>query len=199
MASRFKSKGSSFSSWATSTRASVRIRSGPSKRSWSNLVSKYDKNPYSYNFFASFAFPWVGRGLIDHALATDAMADQVTKTKVWHVNADEPRLPDSDAWKDSDSRVIPYEARYFTPDQFRASDHDPVVIGLDPGDGDGDGHDDGHGKDKKKDKHKPSSGTRVGVLPGGRTPTSSSRASGEAVHPEAVMVDRELTDRIETG
>jgi len=123
-----------------------------------NLVSKYDKNPYSYNFFASFAFPWVGRGLIDHALATDAMADQVTKTKVWHVNADEPRLPDWDASRSSDNRVIPYEARYFTPDQFRASDHDPVVIGLDLGDrhghGHGHGHDDGHGKDKKKDKHK---------------------------------------------
>ena len=50
-----------------------------------NLVSKYDKNPYSYNFFASFAFPWVGCGLMDHAVATDAMADQVTRTKVWYV------------------------------------------------------------------------------------------------------------------
>ncbi|MCL1598179.1 MAG: hypothetical protein M3094_03265, partial [Actinomycetia bacterium] len=114
-----------------------------------NLVSKYDKNPYSYNFFASFAFPWVGRGLIDHALATDAMADQVTKTKLWHVNADEPRLPDWDDWG--------YKDRYFTPDQYRATDHDPVVIGLDldddHDDDHGGGHDkDEHGKDKKKDK-----------------------------------------------
>ena len=87
-----------------------------------NLVSKYDKNPYSYNFFASFAFPWVGRGLLDHAFATPSLAKQVKKAVVWHINADEPHLPD---WDDNG-----YMPEYFTPDEFRASDHDPVVIGL---------------------------------------------------------------------
>ncbi len=118
-----------------------------------NLVSKYDKHPYSYNFFASFAFPWVGRGLIDHALATDAMADQVTDTQAWHVNADEPRLPNWDAYKSSDRRVIPYEARYFTPDQFRASDHDPIVIGIDLDDDHDDDHGDYHGDTDEGKKH----------------------------------------------
>ncbi len=87
-----------------------------------NLVSKYDNDPYSYNFFASYAFPWVGRGLLDHAFGTPSMAKQVTKAVVWHINADEPHLPD---WDDSG-----YMPEYFTPDEFRASDHDPVVIGL---------------------------------------------------------------------
>lgn len=78
-----------------------------------NLVSKYDKDPYSYNFFASFAFPWVGRGLLDHAFGTPSMARQVTKAVVWHINADEVHAPD---WDDPG-----YMPRYFTADEFRAS------------------------------------------------------------------------------
>lgn len=87
-----------------------------------NLVTKYDTDPYSYNFFAWFGFPWVGRGLLDHAFATPSMAKQVTKAVVWHINADEPHAPD---WDDTG-----YMPEYFTPDEFGASDHDPVVIGL---------------------------------------------------------------------
>jgi predicted extracellular nuclease len=83
-----------------------------------NLVREWDNDPYSYNFFAGFAAPWIGRGLLDHALATPSMADQVKRAEVWHINADEPRFLD---WFDV-SRVA--------PGPYRASDHDPVIVSL---------------------------------------------------------------------
>jgi predicted extracellular nuclease len=51
------------------------------------------------------------------------MASQVRSTDVWHINADEPRLLD---WDDVGT---------VAPGPYRASDHDPVVIGLRLGNG----------------------------------------------------------------
>jgi predicted extracellular nuclease len=84
-----------------------------------NLVAMWDGNPYSYNYFNYSDAPWIGRGLLDHALATSSMAAQVNRVKVWHVNADEPRLLD---W---------YDEWITAPGPYRSSDHDPVIIGLD--------------------------------------------------------------------
>ncbi|HSG44483.1 MAG TPA: ExeM/NucH family extracellular endonuclease [Anaerolineales bacterium] len=83
-----------------------------------NLVRDWDNDPYSYNFFASFAAPWIGRGLLDYAFATPSMADQVKKAEVWHINADEPRFLD---W---------YDPSVVAPGPYRASDHDPVIVSL---------------------------------------------------------------------
>ena len=83
-----------------------------------NLVRKWDKDPYSYNFFAGFAAPWIGRGLLDHAFATSSMKDQVEEVDIWHINADEPRFLD---W---------YDTSMVAPGPYRASDHDPVIISL---------------------------------------------------------------------
>ena len=85
----------------------------------SNLVAMWDDDPYSYNFFAMFAAPYIGRGLLDHAFGTETMTAQVTETEVWHVNADEPRHLD---WN---------SLTYVAPGAYRASDHDPVVVGID--------------------------------------------------------------------
>jgi hypothetical protein len=46
------------------------------------------------------------------------MADQVKRTEVWHINADEPRFLD---WYDPD---------IVAPGPYRAADHDPVVVSL---------------------------------------------------------------------
>ena len=83
-----------------------------------HLVRAWDNDPYSYNFFASFAAPWIGRGLLDHALATPSMADQVKRAEVWHINADEPRFLD---W---------FDTSLVAPGPYRASDHDPVIVSL---------------------------------------------------------------------
>jgi predicted extracellular nuclease len=84
-----------------------------------HLVREWDKDPYSYNYFApSYSAPWIGRGLLDHALVTPSMMEQVKRAQVWHINADEPRFLD---WYDPD---------LFAPGPFRASDHDPVIVSL---------------------------------------------------------------------
>ena len=83
-----------------------------------NLVEKYDPKHYSYNFFDTRSAPWIGRGTLDHAFASSSMAKQVTRTQVWHINADEPRFLD---W---------FDPTVTAPGPFRASDHDPVLIGL---------------------------------------------------------------------
>lgn len=85
-----------------------------------NLVTLDDADPYSYNFFAMFSAPFIGRGSLDHALATPSMAAQVTATATWHINADEPRFGD---WFNP---ATSFEGPY------RSSDHDPVLVGLDP-------------------------------------------------------------------
>jgi predicted extracellular nuclease len=83
-----------------------------------NLVREWDKDPYSYNFFASFAAPYIGRGLLDYAFATPSMTKQVKRAEVWHINADEPRFLD---W---------YDVDIVAPGPYRASDHDPVIVSL---------------------------------------------------------------------
>lgn len=87
----------------------------------SNVVATYVEDPYSFNFFATFAAPFIGRGTLDHAFATGSLAGQVDNAKIWHINADEPRFLD---WFDT-SRVA--------PGPYRSSDHDPVLIGIELG------------------------------------------------------------------
>jgi hypothetical protein len=73
-------------------------------------------------------------GLLDHAFATPALARRVTRAAVWHINADEPRLLGYD-----DDLLDPGEAahelnppRFWRPDAWRSSDHDPLVVDLAP-------------------------------------------------------------------
>lgn len=81
-----------------------------------NLIHHYaGDEAYSYIFDGQV-------GYLDHALASSPLVTQTTGAVDWHINTDEPK-------------VIDYEARfnpagYYSPDPFRASDHDPVLIGL---------------------------------------------------------------------
>ena len=61
-------------------------------------------------------------GSLDHAFATDALADDVTGVATWHINADEPHFLDYN--EEYRSKKI------FRADPFRSSDHDPVLIGI---------------------------------------------------------------------
>lgn len=74
----------------------------------------------------SFAFDgeW---GYLDHALASPSLLPQVTGTAIWHINTDEPNvLGYSTAFKSPSQLTTLY-----SPDPYRASDHDPVLVGLD--------------------------------------------------------------------
>jgi len=74
--------------------------------------------PYSYVFDGK-------AGALDHALATSSLAGQVRASIEWHINADEPQLLDYNLENGRDSSL-------FDPDSpYRASDHDPIIIGLD--------------------------------------------------------------------
>ena len=70
-----------------------------------------------------YSFVFDGQaGALTHALATPSLAEQVRDMSVWHINADEPS-------------VIDYNTEYKTVDlysdsPYRASDHDPILIGL---------------------------------------------------------------------
>ncbi len=61
-------------------------------------------------------------GALDHGYASSTLMAQVSGVNVWHINADEPT-------------VIDYNTEFKTDDRyaataFRASDHDPVIVGL---------------------------------------------------------------------
>ena len=65
-------------------------------------------------------------GYLDYALASASLAGQVSGVGEWHINADEPIVLDYNTNFKSAGQV----ASLFAPDQFRASDHDPVIVGL---------------------------------------------------------------------
>ncbi|HSJ96584.1 MAG TPA: ExeM/NucH family extracellular endonuclease [Myxococcota bacterium] len=75
--------------------------------------------PYSYGF----AGEW---GRLDHALASPSLAAQVAAAATWPGNADEPPVLGYEAGSKSPAQI----ASLYAPDAFRASDHDPVVVGL---------------------------------------------------------------------
>ena len=70
-----------------------------------------------------YSFIYYGQsGTLDHALATEILAEDITGVQVWHINSDEPRFLD-------------YNQEYnpkplYQVDPFRSSDHDPLLIGI---------------------------------------------------------------------
>ena len=84
---------------------------------FTNLVSQFNgAGAYSYVFDGQW-------GYLDHALSSASLTSQVTGVTEWHINADEPS-------------VLDYNTEFkgaglYAPDQYRVSDHDPIVVGLD--------------------------------------------------------------------
>ena len=82
-----------------------------------NLLDS-NSNPYSFAFDAQI-------GALDHAIASPSLVDQVRETVEWHINADEPPLLDYNLEYGRDASLFDAGSPY------RASDHDPVIVGLD--------------------------------------------------------------------
>lgn len=74
---------------------------------------------YSYQFDGQW-------GSIDHATVSSSMAAQVTGKTKWHINSDEPTVLDYNTEFKSAGQI----SSFYAPDQYRASDHDPVLVGL---------------------------------------------------------------------
>ena len=81
-----------------------------------NLIDTQTQ-PYSYLFDAQ-------TGAFDYAFASSTLAPQVVETIEWHINADEPPLFDYNLEFGRDPTLFDANSPY------RASDHDPVIIGL---------------------------------------------------------------------
>jgi predicted extracellular nuclease len=76
-------------------------------------------------FIGDYAYSYTFDGMVgtlDYSLANGSLASQVTGTTIWHINTDEPTVTDYDENYNPPG--------YYSPDAYRSSDHDPVVIGL---------------------------------------------------------------------
>lgn len=83
------------------------------------LESMVGVDAYSFIFDAQ-------SGALDHALASKSLAERVAGIAEWHINADEPALFDYNLDFSRDAEIFDANS------PVRASDHDPVIVGIDP-------------------------------------------------------------------
>lgn len=81
-----------------------------------------EPNLYSYTFFGQ-------AGSLDHGLASPALASQVVQARYWPINSDE--IP---AFNYNEGELpggfLQKPADFYQPDEFRSSDHDPLIIDM---------------------------------------------------------------------
>jgi hypothetical protein len=90
-------------------------------RGYTDLVALYE-GPTAYSFIFDGQ-----SGYIDHALASTALLGRVSGVGHWHNNADEPIVLDYNV----EFKTADQISSFYSSGPYRASDHDPVVIGLD--------------------------------------------------------------------
>jgi uncharacterized protein len=86
---------------------------------YTSLVSAFGGDGHSFAFDGQW-------GSLDHALASDSLAGQVTGAEEWLINADEPNILDYNANFKSAGQI----ASLYSPDAFRMADHNPVLVDL---------------------------------------------------------------------
>jgi predicted extracellular nuclease len=87
---------------------------------YTNLIEAF-VGEHAYSFV--FDGQW---GYLDHALGSPSILSQVTGVAEYHINADEPNVLDYNMDFKSAGQI----ASLYAADQFRAGDHDPVIVGL---------------------------------------------------------------------
>jgi predicted extracellular nuclease len=76
---------------------------------------------------SSYSFAFDGQwGSLDYALASPSMREQVTGAAKDHINADEPAVLDYN----TNFKSAAQQVSLYATDEFRTSDHDPVLVGL---------------------------------------------------------------------
>jgi hypothetical protein len=78
---------------------------------------------YSYVFDGQW-------GYLDYAMGSPSITSKVTGALPYHINSDEPSVLDYN----TDFKTPNHVNILYAPDEFRTSDHDPVLVGI-PGDG----------------------------------------------------------------
>lgn len=76
-------------------------------------------NAYSYIYDGQL-------GQLDHALANQALAQHVVDVVTWPINADEPRVLDYSMQHQNAT----HHTKFYAPDAFRSSDHDPIIVEI---------------------------------------------------------------------
>lgn len=93
---------------------------------FTNLIAYFQENPAINKYAYSYTFDGQA-GYLDYALANASLFAQITGAADWHINSDEPDVLDYDTTFKPPSQDALYEVN-----QYRTSDHDPVVVGLIP-------------------------------------------------------------------
>jgi hypothetical protein len=89
---------------------------------FTNLIAdRIGADAYSYVFDGQW-------GYLDHALGSQSIRSQVTGVSEYHINSDEPSVLDYN----TNFKTPGLQTTLYAPDQYRVSDHDPVVVGLSP-------------------------------------------------------------------
>ncbi len=65
-------------------------------------------------------------GALDHALRSSSLQGQVAGADKWHINSDEPSVLDYNTEFKTPGQI----ASLYSAEPYRASDHDPVIVGL---------------------------------------------------------------------
>ncbi len=85
-----------------------------------DLAAEYSDDPYGYVFDGQW-------GYLDYALASPSLVAQVTGAADYHINSDEVPVLDYN----TNFKTAGQIESLYAPDEFRTSDHDPVLVGLD--------------------------------------------------------------------
>ncbi|MBE2223825.1 MAG: ExeM/NucH family extracellular endonuclease, partial [Anaerolineae bacterium] len=88
-------------------------------KGYTNLFASFDQDSYSYVYDGEF-------GTLDYIMANESLTAQVTGATSWHINADEPLSLDYNL----EYKSLDQQTELYAPNAYRASDHDPVIIGL---------------------------------------------------------------------
>ncbi|MGB3069454.1 MAG: ExeM/NucH family extracellular endonuclease [Ottowia sp.] len=90
------------------------------------LAGGFQKVSSGYSY--SFDGLW---GSLDHIFASSALAasGQVAGVYKWHINAEEPAVLDYNL----EYKSVEQQTGFYAADQYRSSDHNPMVIGLNLG------------------------------------------------------------------
>jgi predicted extracellular nuclease len=91
-------------------------------------VGRFLDLPQSNAYGYSYVFNGTS-GRLDQAVANNTLSPKVSGVTEWHINADEPLLIDYNL-EFKQPACPTCSPDYYTASPYRASDHDPIVIGL---------------------------------------------------------------------
>ena len=87
---------------------------------FANMIEAFlGPDAYAYGFDGQW-------GYLDQALASAQLSGRIAGVGTYHINADEPSVLDYNVEFKSAGQI----AGLYAPDQYRTSDHDPIVVGL---------------------------------------------------------------------